>query len=157
MKTLDEEILAVQRMARYSRFLARAARTVAAEFRPSLEDTLALGVRSPPGTDALLQDLRSLSLDRETEARNHDREAGELEAIVRRLEEMRAVLQSFRIDPPDADGDVWLWMEHQGSGRQAGFNLGKPSGGRPGDDVRLFHNVAAILETARQSAVGDRP
>lgn len=163
MKTLDDEILAVQRMARCSRYWARAARATAAEFRPEFDALMSEGLTAP--LDELrtrlrqeqLVDLRTVSLDKESEARRHDQEASELEAIVQRLEEMRTVLQSFCIDPPDADGDIWLKIGDQGNGRQAAFNLGKPSSGQPGDRVRISHNVAALLETARQSALGGRP
>lgn len=160
MKTLDDEILAVQRMARCSRYWARAARATAAEFAPDLAEVRRRLVEKTCRAEDFV-DVRTVTMDKEAEARNHDREADELEAVVRRLEEMRAVLQSFRIDPPDADGDVWLWMEHQGSGRSAGFNLGKPVNESQPDSsgarVKISHHVAALLETARQSAVGDRP
>lgn len=155
-RTLDDEILSVQRMARCSRYWARAARLVAAEFRPELEEELARARSSDtPRSDAQsarLVDLRSMSLDKESEARRHDAEAEQLEAVVRRLEEMRTVLQSFRISAPDGDRDVWLHIDDQGDSRQAAFNLGKPvNESQPEDSparIKISHHVAALREQA---------
>ena len=171
--TLDDQIISVRRMARYSRYLARVARASAAEFSAEWEAAReaarkvvreAALARAPVrlGRDREhLVYLRSMCPDREAEARRHDRETNELEAVARRLEEMRAALESFRIALPDSDGDVWLHMEHPGSGTMAAFNLDKPiNTAQPessGARTKIAHNTAAMVEAARQSALGDRP
>lgn len=164
MTTLDDTILSVQRMARCSRYWARAARAVDREFRAEFD--LAMSdmneSRDPTGYAQHrlnFHDLRTVTLDRIAEAEGHERDAANLEATVRRLEAMRTVLSSFRIDPPDADGDVWLKIEDQGDGRLAAFNLGqafspKLVNGGP-INVRIAHTTALTLDQARQMVLGD--
>lgn len=161
MTTLTDQILAVQRMARCSRYWARAARATAAEFEGDLEEVRQKVEAAPGGTlndqlSADFVDVRTLTLDKDTESRRHDREATELEAVVRRLEEMNTVLSSFRIAAPDGNGDVWLHLGDQGDGKQGFFNLGRPDDNYQTCQVSIAHHVAALLETARQRALGDQ-
>ncbi len=158
--TLTDQILAVQRMARCSRYWARAARATAAEFEPELAEIRRKIVADSPVDKRVSEafiDIRTVTLDKDDEAQNHDRDAEALEAVVRRLEEMQTVLSGFAIMPPDGDGDVWLRIEDQGDGRQAAFNLGKSINAVQPESsharTKIGHHVAALLEAARQSAL----